>query len=142
MDSDEFIRHIQQIDVEAEAQKVLKQHTKNAADLNRDQLKKGFDANGERLKPYKNARYASYKNTKNPLPGLGNPDLILSGSFTKSIYSEVTDTDIVLKATDRKTADLVDKYSDSILDISQESVSTFTDIIRSTFENEIQKYFQ
>ena len=47
-----------------------------------EQLFKGLDTEGNQLTPlYKSPSYARKKNQLNPAPGLGVPDLKLSGSF-------------------------------------------------------------
>ena len=47
-----------------------------------EQLFKGQDTDGKQLEPlYKSPAYARKKNAMNPLPGLGVPDLKVTGSF-------------------------------------------------------------
>lgn len=85
--------------------------TKNElADFNRDQLNEGFDSQGNRLKKYRNKSYAIKKNSINPLPGLGNPDLRLTGSFHKSIFIEVVSDRIKFFASDKKAKMLEQRY--------------------------------
>lgn len=56
-------------------------------DLNKDQLMQGLDGTGQKLKPkYSRVRYARAKNSVNPLPGYGTPDLKLTGKYYTSLY--------------------------------------------------------
>lgn len=65
-------------------QEVITEETEEILDLNRDQLEKGKTSKGKKIKPKYKKRYAEKKNKLNPMPGLGTPDLKLSGGFYKS----------------------------------------------------------
>lgn len=54
------------------------------------QLFKGLDATGNEMAPlYKSPYYAKKKNQMNPIPGLGVPDLKVTGSFYQKMNIEV-----------------------------------------------------
>jgi hypothetical protein len=50
---------------------------------------KGHGSDDNKLRPYKNKRYAIYKHEMNPLPGLGVPDLKLRGDYLNASYVNV-----------------------------------------------------
>ena len=50
--------------------------------INKEQLRAGKTNTGKNIAPkYRSKKYALAKNQMNPLPGLGNPDLHLTGAF-------------------------------------------------------------
>ena len=69
--------------LEQEAYRILANVQEQITQLNTDQLYKGLTPQGQRLKSYSPPRgkYAKAKNQMNPLPGLGNPDLKVTGNF-------------------------------------------------------------
>lgn len=79
---------------------------------NRKQLFEGQAKTGEITKKYKNNKYARVKNEMNPLPGLGTPDLKVTGAFYRGIRVEVSGETLNIKSTDSKGPDLEAKYKD------------------------------
>jgi hypothetical protein len=77
---------------------------------NKKQLFGGYDKFQERLRHYANAEYAFYKYSKNPAPGLGNPDLFDTGSFYNHIQTIVRSGTISIGSTDSKAPELEVKY--------------------------------
>lgn len=93
------------------------------ADLNTDQLERGVDGTGNNIEPtYRNPVYARLKQRLNSRPGLGIPDLKLTGSFHRKINAKLQGKVVTLDSTDSKTADLLAKYGDVILQLNEESV--------------------
>lgn len=81
--------------------------------INKSQLKSGFIKTGEKLKPsYRSKKYALAKNEMNPLPGLGNPDLFLTGAFYEGIDVEVGKDVFDIISKDEKGPELENKYKD------------------------------
>lgn len=81
----------------------------------KEQLKAGYNRFDEKIgdsQPYKNADYAFEKYAQNPLPGLGNPDLDLTGSFQGGLELTVQDGIVSEKSTDAKNAKLLAQYPD------------------------------
>jgi len=56
-------------------------------DLNTKQLRDGLTTAGGRFPSYAYPDYAQFKQQLNPAPGLGNPDLRLTGEFHSSIVA-------------------------------------------------------
>lgn len=78
-----------------------------------DQLQKGLNAKGEKITPnYRNTRYAKAKNSRNALPGLGTPDLNLTGRFQKNFYVIKKGKGFDLFSSDKKASMLGEKYGD------------------------------
>ena len=81
-----MIERIQRLNIKEVAVISLQENTKNMADMNRQQLMEGVGSDGEPLNPsYAWESYARQKNQMNSLPGLGNPDLKLTGKTHDSI---------------------------------------------------------
>ena len=79
----------------------LSAHVEEIAAMNRQQLMEGVGSDGQPLNPsYAWNDYAQMKQQMNPLPGLGNPDLKLTGAFHASIKYEVKDKELISKAND------------------------------------------
>lgn len=103
-----------------------------AIDLNvHEQLEEGFNSKGERLKKYKKWKYRGieyydeFKNKLNPKPGIGNPDLILTGDFTKSFTLDISGDSFKMWSDDEKTQKLVTKYGDDIFGLSEKSIDFY-----------------
>ncbi len=99
-------------DLPSQALRVLAETQQLIIDLNtKDQLQKGLDNQGNKITPsYRNARYARAKNSRNALPGLGTPDLNLTGSFQKNFYVINRGKEFELFSSDKKASDLNIKY--------------------------------
>lgn len=81
------------------------------ADQNKKQLFEGYDKTGEKIKrKYRSNKYARVKNEMNPLPGLGTPDLKVTGSFYRGIRVDYSGGTLRTKSTDEKGDDLEAKY--------------------------------
>jgi hypothetical protein len=77
---------------------------------NKKQLFEGFNKAGNNLKTYASADYAFYKYSRNPGPGLGNPDLYDTGAFYQGIQAIVSSGTISIGSTDPKEPELLAKY--------------------------------
>ena len=79
---------------------------------NKKQLYAGFDKSGEKIKrKYRNNKYARVKFGMNPAPGLGTPDLFVTGAFFAGIDVEREGNDILrFGSTDEKGESLERKY--------------------------------
>lgn len=77
-----FKEALENMDLEVIASTSIINTTGQIVKLNVDQLRNGLTSEEGRLIKYRNPLYALEKNQLNPLPGLGNPDFILTGAFT------------------------------------------------------------
>lgn len=75
------------------------------------QLYAGFDKTGNKItRKYRNNKYARVKNSMNPLPGLGTPDLRLTGAFYSGIGIERQGSVLHIESSDSKNDALESKY--------------------------------
>lgn len=85
--------------------------------------------------------YAEYKNRKNPRAGLGNVDLINTGSFIESFrLNKPKANKYTWGATDSKRNDIVGMFGNDIMGLNQDSFNKFqAEIIKPRFVRELQK---
>lgn len=101
------------IDPKKATQAAIEATQRSYIELQKSQLYAGFTVAGTKigdLTPYKSPAYAIYKANKNPLPGLGNPDLYDEGNEYDGITTEVGSDRISVFSTDSKDPDLQRKY--------------------------------
>lgn len=82
---------------------------------NKIQMDAGYNRFDEKIgdsQPYKNADYAFDKYRQNPLPGLGNPDLDLTGAFQAGMAVIIAGGVVSIKSSDSKNDKLTAKYPD------------------------------
>ena len=78
---------------------------------NRAQMLTGQNKQGDKISPrYRNNKYARVKNEMNPAPGLGVPDLKITGAFQRSLRADLVGDTIKIESTDRKNEWLEPKY--------------------------------
>ncbi len=135
----DLIRNSQALNVESEAVTSIQRTEKDMAELNREQLAAGFDAQGDRLMPYRSRDYAEFKHQMNPEPGLGNPDLILTGAFVHSLRVRGQGKNIIFHASDIKADDLLKKYGDDVLGLSDRQQEYYNeDVFYPVFSKRIE----
>ena len=121
-----------QINLAKEAMIVVSETQQDIIELNQDQLKSGELKTSQRIRPkYRNPYYARKKNSQNPLPGLGTPDLHNTGEFYKGFTIRLQgDTGFDITSKDSKTPDLVSKYSPDIFGLTQQSKGEYGTIMQ------------
>lgn len=112
----DLIDNLTRINLEKLAKDSLKENTDFMADLNREQLEEGLKKDDTKMQKYSWLSYARQKNEMNPKPGLGNPDLKLTGEFHKSIKYSVGDN-INIMANDKHG--LEQKYGTEIFGLGK-----------------------
>lgn len=99
----------------------IEQTKDKSPDIVRSQLHYGEDGTGHQISPkYKQEGYAIAKEEQNPIPGLGTPDLFVTGDFTSEI-EEVVDASsysIIIDSTDYKAAKLELEYGPQIYQLN------------------------
>lgn len=116
--------------VTKEIQMVLNANKMFLIELNTSQLAEGIDSHGDSMGntiPYKSAAYATYKNRLNPLPGLGTPDLRLTGDYWDSIQAVVKAREVQMIATDSKAGKLA-RYEG--IGLAPESLPEVSNLLR------------
>lgn len=95
------------------------------AELNVEQLKSGVTSQGTKIKPsYRSKEYAEMKQAMNPDPGLGNPDLILTGRFVSSFEVDVDSDEFEVLADDPNS--LEEKYGEDIYGMEENQQDYYT----------------
>lgn len=110
-----LMRKFQSLDIDEISREAVSETTEDLADQNRAQLHAGYNRDSQLigdLKPYASDTYAFYKANKNPLPGLGNPDLEDTGAFYAGIQVTVNGDIVNEDSTDEKSPELQEKYKD------------------------------
>jgi hypothetical protein len=94
--------------------------------LNKTQLYNyGVGSDGVKLTPYKSPYYAKEKNNNNPRPGLGQPDLFVTGAFYNGIAVVVTDKTYITDSTDEKAPRLELLYGSKIYGLTDQNKSIY-----------------
>lgn len=90
------------------------------ADMNREQLTFGINAEGGAVGAYRSEPYARFKMAIGARAPFGIPDLKLTGDFHSGIFAMRKGSDLTFGGTDSKTSMLTEKY-DSILGLTEEN---------------------
>lgn len=117
----EMLRRFEKVNLTELLGEVVAENPQLLTDLNRKQLKEGQNKEGRTLNKYRSSSYAKRKNEMNPAPGLGNPDLYLTGAFQSSFVVDVRGDDVVFSAGDSKAPALEAKYGPAIFGLTDES---------------------
>lgn len=80
--------------------------------LEQQQMLSGKKADDSHIGQYKSGKYALMKWQQNPLAGMGNVDLHLTGAFFNDMFVDVRTLSFVMDSGDSKAGDLIDKYGD------------------------------
>jgi hypothetical protein len=90
----------------------------------RGQLHYGEDGTGHQISPkYRKEGYAIDKEAMNPVPGLGTPDLFVTGDFYNSIKEDVSSSkySFTIEGTDEKAPKLELKYGNEIYALNDQN---------------------
>lgn len=110
--------NLRKVQMDREAAKAVRATAGMIVELNKEQLRKGFDGTGRRISPkYRRPEYAQMKAQMNPLPGLGIPDLELTGEFKAGMGVDVNEDEYEVFSTDVKAGDLERKYGPLIMEL-------------------------
>lgn len=111
-------------------------------EINKKQLYAGYGNTGKKIsKKYKRAKYARVKHEMNPTPGLGTPDIFVTGEYYSELKGTMIGDDIAeLHSTDEKAQFLEQKYDD-ILGLGGEYKSEhIRENLRPTVHEKITKH--
>lgn len=103
-------RKLQKLNTDQVIVESVQQTTGDFTEENKKQLFEGFNKVGGRLRRYGSHKYARVKNEMNPIPGLGNPDLKVTGAFYGGINTTVSGDIIKTISSDAKNDELTAKY--------------------------------
>lgn len=106
-------------------------------EIQREQMFQGLNAEGKKIGRYRSNKYARAKNEMNPLPGLGIPDLKLTGAFYRGFETKVTPEIFSTSSTDEKNDELTAKYDPFGLD--KDSKSEYTEKLRPVLVKNVKE---
>lgn len=136
-----LISKIQKLDPAKVAENAINEVADEFTKAQKDQLLHGETSEGGTLRQYRNKAYARKKNAMNALPGLGNPDLKLTGKFYQGITTVASGGRVVIKSSDSKAQELEASYGkDKIFGLHQETKSQLIkEKLRPAFNRNIKK---
>lgn len=123
----DMIKRVQAFDVEAVTVASMEEVAPDITKRQREQMKQGLNAEGERIGRYRNPDYARMKHAMNAVPGLGNVDLKLTGEFSREIYTEIRGDQVIIDSTNEKTNDLAKKYGEVIFGLNSDTKAELID---------------
>lgn len=104
-------KRVESMDIRQVITDALEETTGDFEQKNREQMLAGKTKDGKAIAPkYRSSKYASAKNAMNPAPGLGTPDLKLTGEFHRLLDVEVGKVNFDIVSLDDKGPELEDKY--------------------------------
>ena len=104
-------RKFQRLNTDELIEDAFKEVAPELTEQNRQQMTAGQTKAGGKIGPsYRSNKYARVKNSFNPLPGLGTPDLRFSGSFYRGLRTDVSNGIVRIESSDTKSAALESKY--------------------------------
>lgn len=108
----------------------IKEHEAEISDLNTEQMNQGIKGDGTDIGTYANI---GYKGRLKPV------DLYDTGSFHDKVYVELYDEVFDMNSRDSKTAKIVAKYGESVLDLTNENVVNTGQIVKPTFIEKVRE---
>lgn len=129
------------LDMEQAGRNAIEQTKERMIYLNKSQLNLDSQkSDGKYLRQYFDREYAIYKHELNPFPGLGNPDLNLTGKFYSEFFATVKGDKIEFGSTDSKSEGLQSKYGKNIFGLTSENEYDYaTETVRPKIVSYIEK---
>jgi hypothetical protein len=139
MTPEELYNKLKSVDLRAAVPEIIRQTSFEIEALNKSQLYNyGVDSDGQKLKPaYSGGYYAKEKNYMNRRPGLGKPDLFLTGAFYKGFTVTVTPSAFEVDSTDSKSSSLINQYGEKIFGLTKDNMKVYA---AGVLCDNIQKY--
>jgi len=126
-----FASNFAKIDIQAQLPKLIEEVAPEAISYNQQQLyRSSVDRFGKSLQKYQSPSYSLYKYRKNPLPGLGRPDLNLTGTLYRGMYLKVTGKSFYLGSNDIKETKVERKYGKDIWGLTRENKTRLSRDVR------------
>jgi hypothetical protein len=117
-----YATNFAKIDIQAQLPSLIEQVGDEAVAYNQQQLyRSSVDRFGKSLTKYTSLSYALKKYQRNPLPGLGRPDLNLTGTLYRGMYLKVDRKSFYLGSYDAKESKVERKYGKDIWGLTRES---------------------
>lgn len=126
-----YATNFAKIDIPAQLPKLIEEVAPEAIAYNQQQLyRSSVDRFGKSLKQYQSPSYSLYKYRRNPLPGLGRPDLNLTGTLYRGMYLKVTGRSFYLGSIDSKEPKIEKKYGKDIWGLTKENKARLSRDVR------------
>ena len=122
------------------AELVIQKNEQPLKNLKIDEFKQGKKPDGSNIGRYRSMDYAVFKHNLNPVPGIGNVDLMLEGNFTNRLFVlRSSENSFLFNSTDDKTPKLLNKYGKENMGLNQKTFDDFQkDIIAPQFLKKIK----
>lgn len=133
----DMISRLKTLDVKQVSYQSVVETKETITEIQKEQMYQGFNGEGKKIGRYRSLKYARAKNEMNPLPGLGVPDLKLTGSFYAGFKTEVTPETFSTSSTDEKNDELTAKYDPFGLD--KESKSDYAEKLRPVLVKNVRE---
>jgi hypothetical protein len=132
----DLISNLQSLTVEKQTKDVLgiiKSHESELVDLNIAQMDlQGIDADGKRLRAYRNPRYAAIKRQINPR---GVTDLHLTGAFHREMFVDASEFPVEFGSRNYKSRRLQDQYGNIFGLTAENKEGAAKEILRPSVED-------
>lgn len=92
----EISTQLEELNIQEIIQEAVQEVSEEYVRKNLDQLYEGLGSDGQKIEPnYRSAKYARVKNEMNSKPGLGTPDLKVTGTFYDGTEATLEGDDLV-----------------------------------------------
>lgn len=117
---EQLIKNLEAVDMNDVIEESVEATRDDLARLQKLQLLSGEKSDDTKIGKYRNKNYAAKKYAQNPLAGLGNVDLRLTGDFYSGIIIDPRDRAVIIDSDDPKTDALTKKYGKNIFGLNTE----------------------
>lgn len=141
VDIDDMYESVKRLDLRRQIPIIIENTADQILMLNAAQMyQQNVDGDGAKITPeYRSDSYEEMKIRMNPNLGPGEVDLFLTGAFYNSRELVVTQEDYFIEAYDNKASDLLEKYGERILELTEESKTEYAE---SVLEQSIKLYIE
>lgn len=110
----ELRKRFESLNIDQLAKESVEETKQELINTQRDQMLHGEKKDGSKIGTYKNKIYAARKFAQNPLAGIDNVDLNLTGEFQEEIFVDVRQQTLVIDsaANYEKVAKIFEMYGD------------------------------
>lgn len=124
--------------IEPQTEKIVLE-SEELKEAKRNEFKSGERPDGSDIGEYRNKRYAIFKRQKNPL-ARGKVDLILTGSFTKAIFTKKKSKNTyIFESKDQKAKMLFEKYGSDLKGLNE---VTAEEVERDSIARELKQWIR
>lgn len=130
---------ISTLNIRTIAETSIEETKQDIIDRQKEQMRYGLNAKGQKIGKYKNDAYARKKNAMNPLAGMGNVDLKLEGNFTGALKVDVGPDVYKTYSTDSKAEALTEKYGPDIVGLDPDHKKGYVNDLRPVFMKHVRE---